>query len=50
MLLGDMPAVTRDVDRLIGAYAPARGTLVVVPTNEGKRGNPVLWSRRYFPT
>jgi molybdenum cofactor cytidylyltransferase len=21
----------------------------VVPTFEGKRGNPVLWSRRFFP-
>jgi molybdenum cofactor cytidylyltransferase len=21
----------------------------VVPTIEGKRGNPVLWSRRFFP-
>jgi molybdenum cofactor cytidylyltransferase len=22
---------------------------VVIPTIEGKRGNPVLWSRRFFP-
>ena len=22
---------------------------MVVPTFEGKRGNPVLWSRRFFP-
>jgi molybdenum cofactor cytidylyltransferase len=23
--------------------------LVVVPTIEGERGNPVVWSRRFFP-
>jgi molybdenum cofactor cytidylyltransferase len=37
------------IDRLIGAFDPDRGALVVVPTFEGKRGNPVLWSRRFFP-
>jgi CTP:molybdopterin cytidylyltransferase MocA len=25
------------------------GALVVVPTIGGRRGNPVLWSRRFFP-
>jgi molybdenum cofactor cytidylyltransferase len=33
---------------LIAAFDPERGALVVVPTFEGKRGNPVLWSRRFF--
>ena len=37
------------IDRLIAAFDPERGALVVVPTFEGKRGNPVLWSRRFFP-
>jgi molybdenum cofactor cytidylyltransferase len=37
------------IDRLIAAFDPARGALVIVPTFEGKRGNPVLWSRRFFP-
>ena len=41
-----MPAL---IDRLIAAFDPDRGALVVVPTFEGKRGNPVLWSRRFFP-
>jgi molybdenum cofactor cytidylyltransferase len=50
VLLGDMPQVdARLIDRLIGAFDPDRGALVVVPTFEGKRGNPVLWSRRFFP-
>jgi len=48
--LGDMPQVRAEmIDRLIAAFDPARGALVVVPTIEGKRGNPVLWSRRFFP-
>ena len=49
VLLADMPAVDATVvDRLIAAFDPAGGTLIVVPTFEGKRGNPVLWSRRLF--
>jgi molybdenum cofactor cytidylyltransferase len=47
--LGDMPQVDRAlIDRLIGAFDPDRGALIVMPTFEGKRGNPVLWSRRFF--
>jgi molybdenum cofactor cytidylyltransferase len=47
--LGDMPRVDASLlDRLIAAFDPDRGALVVVPTFEGKRGNPVLWSRRFF--
>ena len=48
--LGDMPQVSATlIDRLIAAFDPERGALVVVPTIAGKRGNPVLWSRRFFP-
>jgi molybdenum cofactor cytidylyltransferase len=48
--LGDMPCVDAKLMRqLIAAFAPERGVLVVVPTFAGKRGNPVLWSRRFFP-
>jgi molybdenum cofactor cytidylyltransferase len=48
--LGDMPQVdARLIERLIAAFDPDHGALVVVPTFEGKRGNPVLWSRRFFP-
>jgi molybdenum cofactor cytidylyltransferase len=47
--LGDMPQVdTALIDRLIGALDPDKGALVVVPTIDGKRGNPVVWSRRFF--
>jgi molybdenum cofactor cytidylyltransferase len=48
--LGDMPQVNAAlIDRLIGAFDPAKGALVVLPTIDGKRGNPVVWSRRFFP-
>jgi len=48
--LGDMPQVSAKlIDRLTAAFDPQRGALVVIPTIEGKRGNPVLWSRRFFP-
>jgi molybdenum cofactor cytidylyltransferase len=48
--LGDMPQVDAGlIDRLIAAFAPDRGALAVVPTIDGQRGNPVLWSRRFFP-
>nr|WP_210272780.1 molybdopterin-binding/glycosyltransferase family 2 protein [Chthonobacter rhizosphaerae] len=49
VLLGDMPLVDAPlVDRVIAAYRPAEGSLIVVPTHDGRRGNPVLWSRRFF--
>jgi molybdenum cofactor cytidylyltransferase len=48
--LGDMPQVDAAlIDRLIGAFDPDAGALAVVPTIDGKRGNPVVWSRRFFP-
>jgi molybdenum cofactor cytidylyltransferase len=48
--LGDMPQVdSATMDRLIGALAPEKGALVAVPTMNGQRGNPVVWSRRFFP-
>ena len=47
--LGDMPLVTgRDLDRLIAAFNPLEGRAIIVPTRHGKRGNPVLWDRRFF--
>lgn len=47
--LGDMPYVSADgINALIGAYEPDRGHTIAVTTYEGKRGNPVLWDRRYF--
>ena len=48
--LGDMPDIdTTLLDRLIDAFDPAQGRSIVVPTHNGKRGNPVLWASLYFP-
>ncbi len=48
--LGDMPGVTaQDIDSLIAAFDPGAGHTICVPTYHQKRGNPVLWGRRYFP-
>jgi molybdenum cofactor cytidylyltransferase len=47
--LGDMPLISgRHIDRLIAAFNPLEGRAIVVPTRHGKRGNPVLWARRFF--
>ena len=47
--LGDMPQVDAAlINRLIAAFDPERGALVVVPSIDGRRGNPVVWSRRFF--
>ncbi len=47
--LGDMPLVdTATLDRLIAAYDPDEGRAIIVPTHRGRRGNPVLWDRRFF--
>ncbi|MHA1109258.1 MAG: NTP transferase domain-containing protein, partial [Alphaproteobacteria bacterium] len=47
--LGDMPDISPShLDKLIAAFDPVEGRSICVPTFDGKRGNPVLWARRYF--
>ncbi|HSI00872.1 MAG TPA: molybdopterin-binding/glycosyltransferase family 2 protein [Reyranella sp.] len=47
--LGDMPGVNAMLlDRLMAAFSPVEGRSICVPTVGGKRGNPVLWDRRFF--
>ncbi len=49
--LGDMPGLTADLlNRLISGFNPSEGRAIVLPTHRGKRGNPVLWGRRFFET
>ena len=49
VLLGDMPDVTSThVDRLIAAFNPLEGRAICVPTVASKRGNPVLWAKRFL--
>ena len=50
ILLGDMPVVDAPLlDRLIAAFDPSEDRAIIVPSHEGRRGNPVLWARRFFP-
>jgi len=47
--LGDMPRVrVAHVERLLAAFDPLEGRAICVPTCRGKRGNPVLFARRFF--
>jgi molybdenum cofactor cytidylyltransferase len=47
--LGDMPLIEpAHIDRLIAAFDP-QSRPICVPVHAGRRGNPVLWSRRYIP-
>ena len=50
VVLGDMPDIdTQLLERLIAAFDPKESRGIVVPTRGGRRGNPVLWARAYFP-
>ncbi len=47
--LADMPRLAAGaIDRLIAAFNPLEGRAICVPTWQGKRGNPLLFARRYF--
>jgi len=49
ILLGDMPGINAGlIDRLIEAFDPVARRAIIVPFRDGKRGNPVLWARRFF--
>ncbi len=48
--LGDMPLLTGELlDRLIGIFEVQKGDKICVPVARGRRGNPVLWPRYFFP-
>jgi molybdenum cofactor cytidylyltransferase len=45
-----MPWVRAEhVRSLIAAFHPEEGRSVCVPVYDRKRGNPVLWDKRFFP-
>ncbi len=49
VLHGDMPLVTgAHLDAIVSSFGSASRDAIVVPTCERKRGNPVLWPRRFF--
>ena len=48
--LGDMPGLrAEDLSKLVEAYRSSGADPIVVPQYDGRRGNPVLWPRRFFP-
>ena len=48
VLLADMPWIDGShIDRLIAAFDPLLPR-ILVPTKDGRRGNPVLWPRAFF--
>ncbi len=47
--LGDMPRLkSNHLIKLIDTFRADPGREICVPTWKGKRGNPVLWTRKYF--
>jgi molybdenum cofactor cytidylyltransferase len=50
ILLGDMPDISPAlIDTLIAAFDPGEGRAICIAARHGKRGNPVLWAKRFFP-
>ena len=48
--LADMPKIQPEhVNQLIENFDPSKGFEICIPTNKGKRGNPVLIGSRFFP-
>ena len=49
ILLGDMPRIRPDhLNRLVAAFNPVEGRAIILPTANGKRGNPAVFARRFF--
>jgi molybdenum cofactor cytidylyltransferase len=50
IVLGDMPGIEpSDIGALVAAFDPTEGRSIIVPVHAGKWGNPILWSRSFFP-
>ena len=48
--LGDMPLITTQIiEKLILSFDPVEGRSICIPVVGRKRGNPVLWSSKFFP-
>ncbi|MBC8339802.1 MAG: nucleotidyltransferase family protein [Rhodospirillales bacterium] len=49
IVLGDMPRVSAAIiDKLVDRFETGGGETICVPVHGGRRGNPVLWPRRFF--
>jgi molybdenum cofactor cytidylyltransferase len=50
VLLGDMPEVDSNlINRMVAAFSPADNRAICIAVHDRRRGNPVLWSRAFFP-
>jgi len=50
VLLGDMPEIASSlIDRMIAGFSPQDGRSICIAIHEHRRGNPVLFARRFFP-
>ena len=50
VLLGDMPEIgVHLINRMVAAFSPADSRSICVAAHGNRRGNPVLWSRVFFP-
>src|SRR4051812_42831115 len=50
VLLGDMPGVDAAlIDAMVSAFDPSHSRAIIVAARQGRRGNPVLWARQFFP-
>lgn len=50
IVLGDMPSVSSMlIDKMIAAYGSKKHNAICVATSRGRRGNPVLFDRSFFP-
>ncbi len=49
IILGDMPNISADILRkIMAAYNVAQAQSIIIPTHNGKRGNPILWDADFF--
>ena len=50
IILADMPNIkSKIIDSLINNFNPQKNKSIIIPTFNGKRGNPILLDRKYFP-
>lgn len=50
IVLGDMPAISSSlIDRMIDVFGANGARAICVAAHNGRRGNPVLFGRHYFP-
>ena len=50
IILADMPNIDNQViNRMINSFNPSKNYSIIIPTFNGKKGNPILLARKFFP-